>query len=111
MAKVIQREQSYVRKFRDQRRKNRAKAIIILGAKCKKCSFNDIRALQIDHVNDDGGKERTLRARIDRLIIKKLVDRRRYQLLCANCNWIKRIRRQKDCNRYLLSINNKLKKS
>jgi hypothetical protein len=60
------------------------------GVKCKRCGFQDERAIQVDHVNGGGSKE-----------IRELKNNRRYldlikskpheyQLLCANCNWIKR---------------------
>ena len=69
----------------------RASAIKKLGEKCNHCGFSDIRALQIDHVNGDGRAERTIRKSLNRKIALGLVDINRYQLLCANCNWIKRI--------------------
>lgn len=62
------------------------------GGKCVRCGFSDIRALQIDHVGGGGVEE-----------LRKITNRRtyyrnvleqfgtgKYQLLCANCNWIKR---------------------
>lgn len=65
----------------------------ILGDKCSKCSFKDKRALQIDHVNGGGGKEKNGVKR-ETAITKKLKNIKEnplnYQILCANCNWIKR---------------------
>lgn len=63
-----------------------------LGTSCAKCGFDDIRALQIDHING-GGKREILsfngntRNYYKSLVKKDLSD---YQILCANCNWIKR---------------------
>lgn len=70
------------------------------GGECSRCGFKDIRALQIDHVNGGGAKERReqssrssshnlkyVNIRIDSF----LKGENKYQLLCANCNWIKRI--------------------
>lgn len=72
------------------RKRRRLQAIDILGGKCSDCSFNDIRALQIDHVQGNGAMERQTLNR-DSLISKILrYDIEEYQLLCANCNWIKR---------------------
>lgn len=74
-------------------RKVRARVVKHLGDKCKRCGFSDSRALQIDHVNNDGWKE--LRAGRFYLgsysfYLKVMADKKgRYQLLCANCNWIK----------------------
>lgn len=63
-----------------------------LGNKCVTCGFNDSRALQIDHVNDDGCLERkgTRPNRRQRLRMILNDTDNRYQILCANCNWIKR---------------------
>lgn len=69
----------------------RLEVLKILGNKCKKCGYSDIRALHIDHVNGDGKKERNIRKSLNRKIALKLTDISRYQLLCANCNWIKKV--------------------
>lgn len=62
-----------------------------LGKICCKCGFSkDIRALQIDHVFSDGKAERNLGPMG---LYKKVIQDQegRYQILCANCNIIKRI--------------------
>mgnify|MGYP001561252533 CR=1 FL=1 len=62
-----------------------------LGGKCKHCGFSDIRALQIDHKNGRGGKERRNHTNLvgyRRFVLENI---EKYQLLCANCNWIKRV--------------------
>lgn len=76
-------------------KKRRMEIILSLGGKCEKCGFEDIRALQIDHVNGGGGKERESYGHSASALkrrVKKDVDKgtKEYQLLCANCNWIKR---------------------
>lgn len=65
------------------------------GDKCKKCGFPDKRALQVDHINGGGGKEFRLQepyAKARRTLYKKILEDNtgKYQILCANCNWIKR---------------------
>jgi hypothetical protein len=52
----------------------------------------DSRCLQIDHVNGDGSKERKqFHGHMASFYLKVLADTTGcYQLLCANCNWIKR---------------------
>jgi hypothetical protein len=72
------------------RRRDRQKVIDKLGGKCVKCGFDDFRALQIDHVN--GGGKRELRGMVHFSYLKKVLNDTTgaYQLLCANCNWIKR---------------------
>lgn len=71
------------------RENRRRKVRELLGGKCARCGFSDVRALQVDHVNGDGWKQK----RLDPLDIYVDVLRKNgagYQLLCANCNWIKR---------------------
>lgn len=72
-------------------RKQRNKVLKLLGGKCKVCGFNDPRALQIDHVNGGGCKTPFRNYRLAPQIIKAAPEL--YQLLCANCNWIKRAER------------------
>lgn len=86
-------------KLRDQNNKynkdRRIKLLWMLGGQCVKCGFSDSRALQIDHVNGNGNGNDERR---DRKFlhtygswIKALTERKEnYQILCANCNWIKR---------------------
>ena len=71
---------------------SRKKCIDVLGGKCVKCGFNDIRALQIDHVNGGGLKEsrKIGNYKMYLNIINDETIRCNYQILCANCNWIKR---------------------
>lgn len=67
----------------------RQAVIAELGGACVKCGFSDYRALQFDHVNGDGFKEGRLQFTSISKILKR-VERGELQLLCANCNWIKR---------------------
>lgn len=65
----------------------------LLGNKCRICGFLDYRALQIDHINGGGIQERNSRnGSHDRaFVLKSILNKEnKYQLLCANCNWIKR---------------------
>jgi hypothetical protein len=60
-----------------------------LGAICARCGFTDIRALQIDHIKGNGKQDREKRG--GNLLYHVLKDEKdMYQILCANCNWIKR---------------------
>jgi len=84
-------------KIRESQKKNHAKNRLELfkmfGNKCKRCGFKDVRALQIDHIHGGGIKERRDYNTKDyhRLVLKSLKNKEnKYQLLCANCNWIKR---------------------
>jgi len=63
---------------------------ILGGAICCKCGFSDIRALQFDHINDDGQKDRgssvvKYKFYVDRPELAKET----LQVYCANCNQIK----------------------
>ena len=66
----------------------------LLGRECKRCGFSDMRALQIDHINGDGykdrGKCRGTSSHKRRILEAIKNGENRYQILCANCNWIKR---------------------
>lgn len=59
--------------------------------KCKRCGFSDIRALQVDHVNGGGRKEvNNVKFRNPFRYGKQIaLAQENYQILCANCNWIK----------------------
>lgn len=70
--------------------KIRAAALKILGGACVKCGMSDLRVLQIDHIKGGGAIERR---RLGPLSLYQKVIRTSgagYQILCANCNWIKR---------------------
>jgi hypothetical protein len=97
-------------KIKKQQRKNntctriRNEIISLLGKKCSNIFnlphpdwCNDLSCLQIDHVNDNGHKERTMfkttYKHYEYILQQIKVGSKNYQLLCANCNWIKRDKR------------------
>ena len=76
---------------RTYREKWRSIMIDALGGKCVRCGFSDERALQIDHVNGGGRSEH--RKYSPSIFCKKVITEAKsgkYQILCANCNWIKK---------------------
>lgn len=84
-------------KYRAKRRALRKKVIDVLGGRCVKCGVDDIRVLQIDHINGGGAKE--TRGHSPKWFYKKVIKsvikgEKRYQLLCANCNCIKKWEKQ-----------------
>lgn len=73
-------------------RATRLVALGLLGGCCCRCGFADERALQFDHVDGDGYLERqggrsNPTGRAVRSVLNG--ERRRYQILCANCHSIK----------------------
>jgi|SRR5882762_199928 len=60
--------------------------ISILGGKCVRCFITTNRVLQFDHINGDGS---ILDSYEPREILRQ-INQGLIQLLCANCNWIKR---------------------
>ncbi len=75
----------------------------LLGTKCACCGFTDKRALAIDHINGKGTQERKAARSTDayyRHILE--VGGEGYQVLCANCNQIKRIENGESTRKYFL---------
>lgn len=72
----------------------RAKALEVLGGVCVRCGFSEPCALQIDHIDGGGAQERRALGGASRSIYKRVIaGEPGYQLLCANCNWLKRCER------------------
>lgn len=80
--------------MRNYLRKIRVAALVALGGKCVLCGITDFRCLQIDHINAGGSKERKEKGfskQFHKHVVASFLNKEeRYQLLCANCNWIKR---------------------
>lgn len=57
---------------------------------CQKCGFADERALQIDHV-DGGGTVESRKIGPAGLMARVFRGEGNYQVLCANCNTIKKV--------------------
>lgn len=63
------------------------------GPICNKCGYTqDIRALQIDHILGDGylDNKQSRNASYYQRILNNSEAKMRYQILCANCNQIKK---------------------
>jgi len=79
---------------RNRARRERQLALDFLGNKCVICGFDNWKALQIDHSGNNGNEKRKHGVGyIYRRVLKHPED---YQLLFANCNWIKRVDSQED---------------
>ena len=81
----------------------KSKLFDILGNKCVHCGFSDVRALQIDHVHGNGTRHIKEVGRNHQYFLYVLNavknGSKNYQLLCANCNWIKRYEMQEVCHK------------
>jgi len=68
--------------------------IQILGGRCITCGYNEhFAALHVDHINGDGAERRRNIYGCSKSVyrdIRKNGPQGIYQLLCANCNYIKR---------------------
>lgn len=87
------------------RTKTKTEIFHLLGDKCSNSNClipngcTDIRCLQIDHVNGNGSKEKRRKGgeMYYRIVLKEIkAGSKDYQLLCANCNWIKRYNNRED---------------
>lgn len=88
-----ERTRANMRAFLQKRRK---RIIDRLGGRCAVCGFDDIRALQIDHVHGNGAehRRRTPNSYAYYKEIEAEADSGAYQVLCANHNQIKKA----ECN-------------
>lgn len=87
----------YYYKRKIERQVKKRKAFAVFGDYCARCGFQDIRALQLDHIHGGGTKERNGNKKIDKalsyykwIIKNPELAKLKFQVLCANCNWIKR---------------------
>ena len=79
------------------RRQLRARVMTKYGAHCARCQFNDLRALELDHIEGGGKTERQTAKGIrhkynsgrELWLLDALHTEGKYQILCANCNRIK----------------------
>lgn len=84
-------------KGKSYRRELKQKVLERYGKACIFCGYEDIRALQIDHINNNGAEERKALGGQNvsgwrfykHLVANGLPDG--YQTLCANCNMIKQL--------------------
>jgi len=82
-------------KYKAQSRKAKIKEKLSLfemyGCKCAMCGFDDMRALSLDHKNNNGNIEREeLGIRGTYRRAKEEYRPEEYQILCMNCQFIKR---------------------
>jgi hypothetical protein len=61
------------------------------GVRCAKCSIIDIDVLDLDHIANDGYKNRKRKGWQLYLLLKKQGWPSGFQVLCRNCNWKKHL--------------------
>jgi hypothetical protein len=91
--KKTKKYESQTREYKQAKRlQSRIKMLRYLGGECINCGFSDWRALQVDHINANRGKDKiTYGESYHKKVMKSYDnDENKYQILCANCNWIKR---------------------
>ena len=83
--------------YREQSRKAKAKlrnkVFDMYGRVCVRCGFDDIRALTLDHINNNGAEER--KALGERGVYRRAVEKyqpEEYRIICMNCQFISRIK-------------------
>lgn len=86
-------EQQRIR-TRNYRNRLRDGVIKTLGNECLSCGIKDKRVLQVDHIWGGGSKELKNSGNgpsYYKRILKSIENNEnKYQVLCANCNWVKR---------------------
>ena len=71
----------------------RLKLVKLLGSMCAICGLDDVRTLEIDHINGYGRRERTefgdWYKQLKYYLLNESIARERLQVLCGNCHNIK----------------------
>lgn len=84
--------EKYNKQSRDAKARIREKIFKLYGNQCVSCGFTDRRALTLDHIKNNGAEERRLLG--ERGVYYRAIDEYRpeeYQILCMNCQFIKRV--------------------
>jgi len=83
--------EKYAEQSRRAKERLRNKVFSVFGEVCVICGFSDKRALTLDHVLNNGAKEREEIG--ERGVYSRAIrpeNRHEYQMLCMNCQFIKR---------------------
>jgi hypothetical protein len=75
-----------IKKRRIYQRTKRIKMIELLGKKCIKCGMDDMRTLEIHHINGKKKGEQFTTMKIKEF--KMRIEKEEFMLLCANCHHI-----------------------
>lgn len=84
-----------VKRLESAKKRHKERRLIVInhyGGKCACCGESTIEFLAIDHINNDGNKERKRRGNIGNHRFKDIINRKfpkNLQILCHNCNCAK----------------------
>lgn len=92
----IKNHREYYKKYGNNSNKRvRTRLMNLLGARCNHCGLEDMRILQVDHINGGGLKElkhfKGTNQMYKYYVKNPTIALQKLQLLCPNCNWLKRI--------------------
>ena len=92
-------------KSKTKRDKIRDDLLAFLGGECVSCGFRDKRALQLDHINGNGYKDKKFFSDMyvgyKYYLLNPVLANQNLQVLCANCNWIKKHENKEHCGKYV----------
>lgn len=89
----------------DRQQRQRAALILALGGPvCRRCGFDDVRALTIDHVNGGGSHHRREAVSMWAVYKHAFENLDEYQVLCWNCNYIKRVENNENSSKEYVAL-------
>ena len=92
---IKQNKDAFTKGRRKYRKDLKHKVLVAYGGKCNCCGESGLDFLTIDHINNDGNKERKERPQTGMLfyhwLVKNSFPKSNYQVLCFNCNCGKNI--------------------
>ena len=78
----------------------RERCFDLLGRTCKDCGHADIRVLTFDHING-GGTQHRREVGPHKIMLDVLANPAKYQVLCWNCNFLKKLENGEHGRRFL----------
>jgi hypothetical protein len=84
--------EKYNRQSRKAKSRIRERLYDMYGNKCVLCGFDNILALTLDHINNNGAEER--KALGERGVYYRALEKYRpneYRIICMNCQFIERV--------------------
>ena len=95
--------EKYRKQSREAKARLKEKVFDMYGKECQSCGFDNILALTLDHINNNGAEERKELG--ERGVYNRSIGKYRpeeYRILCMNCQFIKRVKHNRQ-NQWLKS--------